>query len=1013
MSALRVREQRHAADRPIALVSLPPWGLRVPPLGVVCLAEVLRRRDWPVRVFDGNLELHEFVGDAVGDELWALSDALRWLAPRYEREIAPWIRPRLQRLIDEILAARPLLVGVSLGSMFCRSVAEELVREVRRLAPDTLIIGGGNGVFTEADRAWFRQDGFDCFVQGEGEATLVEIVERVRAGQTWPGLLAGIAGVIPWRAAGGDPGASFAPRAQLADLASLPFPTYEGLEVDRYAHVSLIMSRGCPRTCQFCDNHARLGAYRRLPAEVVFEAMAYHVRRGRRRFEFNDVVMNGDAANFELLVEKILQAGWDIEWTGAVTARKEMNAGLLARLRRSGVRRLKYGIESFSDDVLRLMKKGTSASVAEEVLHRTREAGIGVHMFLIAGFPGETEERFRETLAVLERTRGVLADSIGVMGCLLPDRAPISEHADRFGVQKTGPLPLVTWQGADQNTYEERLDRVYRVASLLASQGFRPSGSEARDEVDCVLVSLPRDTAKTALTERGTQPWARSARECRELGLLPRVVDLEAAVEDCAREVARRGADDLGPIEQVRLGLGALLEEFDRVPPYLPPRLQRCLDEILCSRAPYVVLWVPAWPDDGTLRLASALRTHRGQCLLAAGPGVAASREVPVPFDGLLLGRVPHALHTLLRAYRAGASPPTESPDLYRLASDGAGPLPWWVPVVEQVDSSLEPGVASESGTPSGDERIALDLVFRRASPPLRFRVRIGSRMLDAVAGGPVSADILMPAGRVPAGTTLTLEARLPPWFRHQPRRWLELQAFESRADGREVEVLRALPGIPVALGEEPSEGRPAFDLAAVAAAARSGDCAVSPARGPTLRWTRRQDQTAGPSLRSGAMVRWPLREFSLVRPSDQSEARDRSTHEAGMAPSNASPQRDPSKRGSRPRQPLAVHAPLLREVLTRMGAAPGSPLPGWTLRQFQVLEASEAVIRAVVERGDECMRLELLPGDSPCLALAEASFVKLRHESGHGPPDEATSLGLRALCSLLDHYMKKACAAR
>src|SRR5512137_2116524 len=127
-----------AATRPIVLVSLPPWGLRVPPLGVGCLAEFVRGHGWPVRVFDGNLLLQEAVGPRAA-ELWVVADQLQWLEPRYERQIAPRIRPRLHDLVDEVLAAEPLVLGVSCGSMLSRAVAEEFVREVRRLSPDTLV----------------------------------------------------------------------------------------------------------------------------------------------------------------------------------------------------------------------------------------------------------------------------------------------------------------------------------------------------------------------------------------------------------------------------------------------------------------------------------------------------------------------------------------------------------------------------------------------------------------------------------------------------------------------------------------------------------------------------------------------------------------------------------------------------------------------------------------------------------------------------------------------------------
>jgi hypothetical protein len=994
-----------AAARPVVLVSLPPWGLRVPPLGVCYLAEFLRVHDWPVEVFDGNLLLQGAVGPRAAD-MWVVCDQLRWLEPRYEREIAPWIRPHLRHLVDDVLAAEPLLLGISCGSVLSRAVAEELVLEVRRIRPETLIVGGGQGVIGVADRAPFRRDGFDYFVEGEGEHALLEIVERVAAGRGDLGGLGGLPGVVPWRATRGDPYECFSPRPIEADLTRLPFPTFRELALEQYSHVNLLMSRGCPRNCQFCSNPARYGAYRSLPPERVFAAMAYHYERGQRVFEFNDVLLNADMARLERLADLILEAGWRVEWTGAAIARKEMTEGFLAKLRRAGVRRLRYGVESFSEDVLRSMKKGREAALALDVLRRTREAGIETQVFLIVGFPGETEARFRETLEAVGRHAGAIADNITVSGCMIPDAAPVGYDAERFAIAKTGPLPLVTWEGADGNTHEERADRICRATGLLTARGFdRLHGDEA-DEASAVLVCLPDDEGGSR-RQQALAAWAVAERETRDLGIRTVPVDLHEALDEAVRARDRQ-----------RRPVGyELLAEFDRGSPGLPRCLEERLDTILCSRAAYAVLWVGSCNDERAARFARALhRTDPGLCVLVAGAGAPSGGQVPAPFDGVVLGDLGRALHALVRPHRVGRAPPRARPGLYELAREGIAPTPWWTGVLELLDVTAPASDRSRAEDADGGRWLELPLRFLRASRPLRFRLELGARVFGSLAGGAVPVDLVMPGGRVRAGSRLALAAWIPPWFVGLPRRWIKLRAFETYPDGREVEVLHALPSLSVEDRTPPIGGssppgprdlQPIVD-AVRAAAAPGGPGARGAAPWPRLALARLDDPAEPGAASRGAggeiLVQWPLSELRRPRPAG---GRATGSDEGGAVPAAGPAAPTPMSPVARR---LADNVTLVHEIMTRLAAAPRSPLPGWACTSFQVDESPrEVTVRVELARGREVARIEVVAGDSPAEAFARARYVKLRLAPGPAPVTAETKHALQALCALLDHYLRRA----
>src|SRR5207253_1170329 len=53
------------------------------------------------------------------------------------------------------------------------------------------------------------------------------------------------------------------------DLARVPVPRYDLLDVDRYNRIPLQTARGCPLDCEFCAASKIFGGYKRKPVEGV------------------------------------------------------------------------------------------------------------------------------------------------------------------------------------------------------------------------------------------------------------------------------------------------------------------------------------------------------------------------------------------------------------------------------------------------------------------------------------------------------------------------------------------------------------------------------------------------------------------------------------------------------------------------------------------------------------------------------------------------------------------------
>ena len=70
-----------------------------------------------------------------------------------------------------------------------------------------------------------------------------------------------------------------------------------------------------------------------------------------------------------------------------------------------GFKMLYLGLESGNDRVLRLMNKGITTEMAVTACRNTYNAGIWDHLYVMFGFPGETQEEAQETIDFLSVTR--------------------------------------------------------------------------------------------------------------------------------------------------------------------------------------------------------------------------------------------------------------------------------------------------------------------------------------------------------------------------------------------------------------------------------------------------------------------------------------------------------------------------------------------------------------------------------------------------------------------------------
>ena len=217
------------------------------------------------------------------------------------------------------------------------------------------------------------------------------------------------------------------------------------------------------------------------PERVAAEIRHHLARRPEKHFiEFGDSLINGDVRRLSALSMLMAQirverAGShrtrDFGWGGMAIIHPTMTPALLKTMRRGGCQVLSYGLESASQRIIDGMHKKFKISDAERVIRDTKSAGIKVKVFLMVGFPGETDEDFCRTLRFLERHSGSI-DKVAISYCHILKGSFLDTHQDAFGIDPHFSPDRRLWTSQHgTNTYALRRQRYAALEKCALRNG--------------------------------------------------------------------------------------------------------------------------------------------------------------------------------------------------------------------------------------------------------------------------------------------------------------------------------------------------------------------------------------------------------------------------------------------------------------------------------------------------------------------------------------------------------------
>lgn len=456
---LEVAEER--AD--ILLIQCPPWDTTMPPLGIAYLSSYLRKQGYNTSVFDLNTALYHLANEDL-KYLWAQESYDWWVNDDFFKNTWFQLREFATICIDKALQkVNTDYIGLSINFASIKFVIE-LIKIIRYIKSETKIILGGWGCVNAHMRNLFPKELVDVFVIGEGEETLKEAIEALRGDRN----VDGVSGALFTK----DSYSVYKPRPPIMNLDSIPWPTFSEFQLGQYKGIlPLFTSRGCIGNCSFCNDWHSSRPYRSRSAQNVFEEIKYHTEKNRiEMLSFKDLLCNGNIDRLNLLSDLIINSGIKIRWDSQAIPRKEMTYELLCKLRKSGCETLIYGVESFSNNVLKPMRKLFTKETAERVIKDTYKAGIKTFINIIVGFPGETDKDFQETFDAIKRNHKYIGQIGAISVCLVNGDCDLDIHSRDYGIILSfDPCTRAKeWRSADgKNTYKIRRKRAEMILELI------------------------------------------------------------------------------------------------------------------------------------------------------------------------------------------------------------------------------------------------------------------------------------------------------------------------------------------------------------------------------------------------------------------------------------------------------------------------------------------------------------------------------------------------------------------
>jgi radical SAM superfamily enzyme YgiQ (UPF0313 family) len=312
---------------------------------------------------------------------------------------------RWKDILHSELQKKPICVGVSAKTGPQIRYGIEASKIVKQYDAIPVVWGGIHPSLLPEQT--LENDNIDIVVQREGEETFFELVQALEKGES----LSTVRGIF-YKEDGKIKKTESRP---FIDLEKQPSPSYHLIEVNKVLvksfgedHLRFSSARGCPYRCGFCYNTVFYKRrWRALSAERTFkEIKRIRTEFGIRGIRFSDDLFFGDVERVRKLLTLIVDEKLDVVVTKLdihVNELSKLDDDFLTLLEKAGAKALVVGVESGSQRILDLIKKGIKVADVIDFNKRVAKFNLIPKYCFMMGFPTETIEDIRETVSLILR----------------------------------------------------------------------------------------------------------------------------------------------------------------------------------------------------------------------------------------------------------------------------------------------------------------------------------------------------------------------------------------------------------------------------------------------------------------------------------------------------------------------------------------------------------------------------------------------------------------------------------
>lgn len=285
-------------------------------------------------------------------------------------------------------------------------VIKKIFDTAKQAHPGIITICGG-GMITSEPIPCAELLQVDYAVVGQGEITDVELIQTLMN----RGDVQNVNGIVYKTETGAYK--TTLPRKEIDDLDTIPFPNFDGLDMDKFLDeqqisdvadlsvyhpraMPMILGRSCPYNCKFCFHPAGT-KYRQRSLNNFFAELDEHVEK------YKPKCIGVLDELFSARPEQILEfckriKPYQLTWFGSMRVDISLTEELLKAMRESGCILMSFGLESYSAKVLKNMRKHITPEQIERTLKVVYSAGIETSGTFIFGDEAEDESTIYETL---------------------------------------------------------------------------------------------------------------------------------------------------------------------------------------------------------------------------------------------------------------------------------------------------------------------------------------------------------------------------------------------------------------------------------------------------------------------------------------------------------------------------------------------------------------------------------------------------------------------------------------